>query len=452
MSEEILTRLFNAALAAVDPCSAVMRSASVGNGRLTIGGRTYDLGAFRRVVVVGAGKATASMALAIESMLGDRIDSGLIVVKEGHRMHLSTIEQVEAAHPVPNAAGLDGTRRILKMARDADGKALVICLLSGGASALLVAPAADVTLQDKQETTRLLLMAGATINELNAVRKHLSAVKGGLLARAVFPAQLLTLVLSDVIGDPLDVIASGPTVADSSTFSDAWGVVTKFGLQNVLPPRVADRLRRGIAGVENETVKANDVCLDNSYTVIVAGNRQALAAASKEAGQLGIGVKTISGNLQGEARKAAAFLSNTARTELDSMAPGERRCLLSGGETTVTVTGTGKGGRNQELALAFALEIEGVAGVSLLSAGTDGGDGPTDAAGACVDGNTASLARSLQTDPRQYLDHNDSYTFFQRLDATAGTHCHVKTGPTGTNVMDIQIIMLNKDDRKTGAP
>lgn len=442
---QILMQIFNAALAAVDPYNAVLRSARVENNQLIVADRKYDLAAFERIVVVGAGKATARMALAVEALLGNKISAGLIIVKEGHSVPLSSIGQVEAAHPVPNEAGQLGAQRILQLVRDADDKTLVVCLLSGGASALLVAPVEDVTLRDKQEATRLLLGAGASINELNAVRKHLSAVKGGRLAQAAYPAQLLTLILSDVIGDPLDVIASGPTAADNSTYADAWSVIEKFGLQNALPPRVSDHLRRGNSGLEPETVKANDACLDHTHNAIIASNRQALAAAQGEANRLGWAAKTISDNLQGEAREAAYFLALTAQTEIALMKPGERRCLLCGGETTVTVNGPGKGGRNQELALAFALEIECVSGVSLLSAGTDGGDGPTDAAGACVDGNIASLARGLEIDPQRYLDQNDSYTFFQQLDAVADTHCHIKTGPTGTNVMDMQIVILNTD-------
>jgi glycerate 2-kinase len=442
---EILADIFDAALAAADPYNAVLKAASVEHDRLKIAGAKYDLAAFERIIVVGAGKAAARMALAIESLLGNRIAAGLIVVKDGHTAPLDIIEQVEAAHPVPNEAGIAGTQRILHMVRSAGEKTLVICLLSGGASALLVAPVEGVTLQDKQDATRLLLNAGASINELNAVRKHLSAVKGGRLAQAAFPAPLVTLIVSDVIGDALDVIGSGPTSPDDSTFADAWAVIAKYGLQQRFPPRVMDYLQHGIAGQKPETVKANDPCLTKTRNVIVAGIRQALDAARDRAAQLGYSVLMVSDTLQGEARDAAHFLAQAARSELDAMRANERRCLLCGGETTVAVRGTGKGGRNQELALAFALEIEGDQGVALLSAGTDGSDGPTDAAGAMVDGSTTSRARSLGIDPLRHLDDNDSYIFFQRLDAVSGAHSHFKTGPTGTNVMDIQILLLVKE-------
>ncbi len=438
-----LLDIFNAALAAADPYNAVLNAACVERDQLQVDGAKYDLSGFERIIVIGAGKATARMALAVESLLGKRITAGLIVVKDGHTAPLKIIEQVEASHPVPNAAGIAGTQRILQMARAADEKTLVICLMSGGASALLISPVEGVTLQDKQDATRLLLNAGADIFELNAVRKHLSAAKGGRLAQAAWPAQLLTLIVSDVIGDPLDVIGSGPTSADNSTFAEAWAAIEKFGLQEKLPLRVAEYLQRGIAGQVPETVKENDACLTGTRNVIVASIRQALDAAQERSAQLGFSTRTISDTLQGEASDAARFLAQAARDELATMQPNERRCLLCGGETTVTVLGNGKGGRNQEFALVFALEIEGLRGVSMLSAGTDGTDGPTDAAGAMVDGNTIAQAKKHGIDPLHYLRNNDSYAFFQQLDSVSDTHSHLKTGPTGTNVMDIQIVLLN---------
>jgi len=439
-----LLDIFKAALVAVDPYNAVLEAVRIDGGHLLIAGAKYDLAAFERIVVVGAGKATARMALAIESMLDTKVSAGIIVVKDGHSAPLSIIQQVESSHPVPGEAGVWGTARILEMARAASEKTLFICLISGGASALLVAPVAAVTLHDKQETTRLLLNAGASINELNAVRKHLSLVKGGRLAQEVYPAQVVTLIVSDVIGDPLDVVASGPTAPDNSTFAEAWAVIAKYGLQEKLPAHVTEHLQRGIAGQVAETVKKNDLCWDNTRNVIVASIRQAMAAAQEKSVQLGFATKIISETLQGEARDAAHFLARSARAELAAMQPNERRCLLCGGETTVTVRGTGMGGRNQELALAFALDIEGCHGMHLLSAGTDGTDGNNDAAGAMVDGGTAARARSLGMDPVSYLDNNDSYAFFQQLDAVSGAHSHFKTGATGTNVMDIQIVLLHK--------
>ncbi len=444
MKDSNLIDIFNAALAAVDPYHSVIRAITVEHNCLHAAGAAYELDAFSRILVVGAGKATARMALAIEGALGGRITEGLIVVKEGHTAPLKIIKQVEASHPVPNEAGVEGTKRIVELVRAADEKTLVICLLSGGASALFVAPMNGLTLQDKQEVTSLLLKAGASIGELNAVRKHLSAVKGGRFAKAACPAQVVTMVLSDVIGDRLDVIASGPTARDSTTFDDAVAVIEKYGLKEKIPIRVLSFLERGMEGQEPETVKSGDSCLHKTRNVIIGGITQALSAANEKARQLGFAPEIITGELQGEARDAARFLAKTALRAHGALRPGELRCLLSGGETTVTVKGNGKGGRNQELALAFALEIEGLEGVSLLSAGTDGTDGPTDAAGAIVDGSTVSRARALGIDPVQCLDYNDSYMFFQRFDELSGNKSHVITGPTGTNVMDLQIILLEK--------
>lgn len=439
-----MTGIFNAALIAVDPCNAVHNTVRVEENFLHVADTRYDLAQFNRIMVIGAGKATARMAQAIEKLLGERISSGLIIVKEGHTARLKIIEQVAASHPVPNAAGLEGAQRILKMAQAADEKTLVICLLSGGASALLASPVNGVTLQDKQEATALLLNAGAAIGELNAVRKHLSAVKGGRLAQAVYPAQMVVLILSDVIGDRLDVIASGPTAADESSFADAWSVILKYALQERIPARVSQYLQRGMAGQGAETVKNGDPCLATTRNTIVGGISLALDAAAEKAQQLGFAAEIITAKLQGEARDAARIMAQSTRARLPTLQAGDRLCLLCGGETTVTVRGPGKGGRNQELALAFALEIEGLEGISLLSAGTDGGDGPTNAAGAIVDGNTATRARNFGLDPAQYLNDNDSYSFFRQFDTLSGEQTHLITGPTGTNVMDIQIMLLEK--------
>lgn len=439
-----LIDIFNAALAAVDPYQAVLNLVRVEKNCLHIADTIYDLELFRRIIVIGAGKATARMAMAMESLLGDRLSGGLIIVKEGHAAPLKIIQQIAAAHPVPNQAGVDGTQKIIKMVQGEDAQTLIICLISGGASALLIAPADKLTLEDKQGVTSLLLKSGASIDELNAVRKHLSAVKGGKLAQLASPAHMLTLILSDVIGDRLDVIASGPTAADDSTFADAWAVIDKYQLATKISPRVLDHLKRGLTGGVSETVKKNDPCLFKVHNVIVGGISLALNAAREKALQLGINAEIIQADLQGEARVAAHFLAQAARLKLSNMKPREQCCLLSGGETTVTVRGSGMGGRNQELALAFALEMAGVEGVSLLSAGTDGSDGPNDAAGAIINGSTATTALQGGLDPAHYLENNDSYHFFQSFDAYSGEHTHLITGPTGTNVMDIQIMLLDK--------
>lgn len=437
-------QIFNAALAAVDPYQAVLNSVCVEANKLHLADAIYDLNLFNKIIVIGAGKATARMAVALENLLAQRISAGLIVVKEGHTAPLNIIRQIEASHPLPNQAGATGTQEILALAQGADAQTLVICLLSGGASALLLAPVEGITLNDKQQLTQLLLQSGADINELNCVRKHISAVKGGRLARAFYPAQMLTLILSDVMGDPLEVIASGPTAADSTSFDDAWKVIEKYQLQQKIPPSVLQYLQQGREGQVVDTIKQGDVCLQSVRNVIVGNNFLALEAARKQAIQLGFESKIIKTNLHGEARVAAHWLAQAAREALEKMQAGERCCLLSGGETTVTVTGSGMGGRNQELALAFALEIEGLPGVGLLSAATDGSDGANDAAGGWVHGHTVALAKRFGLEPDEYLSANNSYEFFQQFDVASGEHTHLITDPTGTNVMDVQIMLLEK--------
>jgi glycerate-2-kinase len=344
---------------------------------------------------------------------------------------------------LPDEAGLHATAEIRELLKKAGEETLVICLLSGGASSLLVAPADGITLNDKRAMTDLLLSAGADIQELNSVRKHLSAVKGGRLAEIAYPATILTAILSDVIGDKLDVIASGPTVSDSTSFRDALQVIHKYSLEKKMPTGVFSLLHLGVAGVVPDTPKTGAVFFQKTRNIIVGSIRQSLDAARERAAELGFKPQLLTAELRGEAKDAARFLASEAMQIRSAMRPGGGPCcLLAGGETTVTVRGKGKGGRNQELALAFALEIEGRDGISLLSAGTDGTDGPTDAAGAVVDGSTARRARELGVYPETHLTNNDSYTFFSRLDELSGERYHLKTGPTGTNVMDMQILMI----------
>ncbi|MBN2399146.1 MAG: glycerate kinase [Candidatus Aminicenantes bacterium] len=434
--------IFAAALDAVDSFQALARNMRMHNHNLIIQENIFTLHAMKRIVVVGAGKATAGMAAAVEAVLAERISQGLVIVKEGHAMPLGIIEVAEAAHPIPDERGVQGTRRVLQMVKESDEHTLILCLLSGGASALLVAPMAGLSLGDKQAITGQLLKAGASISELNTVRKHLSVVKGGKLAQAAFPARVIGLILSDVIGNRLDVIASGPTVPDPSTFADAVAVIRQFNLAEKIPRRAWQLLERGRLGREDETMKSHDPCFAGTFNFIIGDIGQALAAAREKARQLGYVCEILTAELQGDCTRSAHFLAQKALQARKRLQPGERVCFLSGGETTVTVKGNGQGGRNQELALAFALEIAGTSGIQLLSAGTDGTDGPTDAAGAIVDGTIAVRARELGLDPGAYLANNDSYTFFAAFDARGGTHNHLLTGPTGTNVMDVQIVLV----------
>ena len=440
MKDQILTTIFKAALEAADPWRAVKNAVRLEGNRLYVGSASYALDCFNRIIVVGAGTGTAPMARAMEEILGDRIDQGLVVVKYGHTGSLGRIRQVEAAHPLPDEAGVKGTEEIVRMLKEADEKTLVICLLSGGGSALLVSPAEGLSLGDKQAVTDLLLRAGAPIGELNAVRKHLSKVKGGRLAELAHPATLATLILSDVIGDRLDVIASGPTVPDGSTFADALKVIRKYGLEDRLPAAAARYLVEGEAGKIADTPKARAACFSGSSPLVVGSLALALEAARSKAESLGYATEVVTAELQGEAADAARYLAGVGRDGLRH--GGGRRCIIAGGETTVTVKGSGKGGRNQEMALAFAMEIEGTEGIDFLSGGTDGNDGPTDAAGAMVDGKTAGRARGFGIEPEDFLARNDSYTFFEQLDRLSGERHHLITGPTGTNVMDVQVLLV----------
>lgn len=453
MSAADLLPIFRDAVAATDPRPAVVRAFALEDGWLRVGDFRCELAAVTRIVVVGAGKAGAAMAAGVEDVLGTRIACGLVVVKSGHGGLPGLIEQIEAGHPLPDARGELAACRILELVRTAGAGNLVVCLLSGGASALLAAPAPGISLEDKVLTTDLLLASGADIAEINTVRKHLSAVKGGQLAAAARPARLVSLVLSDVINDRLDVIASGPTYPDGSTFSDAREVLGRRGLLHRVPAAVRTRLERGALGLIPETPKPGDPLFDGVGHCIIGSNRIALDAAAASARARGYETRVHPEAVQGEAREAARRLAGAVRKVAQELPPDSPPvCLLSGGETTVTLAGPGKGGRNQEFALAFALEIEGLGGVALLSAGTDGTDGPTDAAGAFVDGGTAGLARGVGLDPAASLQENDSYRFFAELGRRAGGPALLVTGPTGTNVMDIQVVVVRPGEAPAHGP
>jgi glycerate-2-kinase len=428
---ELIDTFFCAALAAVDPFQAL-------SPHLAKVREMFRAGGFDRLVVAGFGKAALPMALAAEEMLGSAISCGLVIVP--HDAKLATlparIEVATAGHPHPDRDGVAASKRIMELAGAADEKTLLLLLISGGGSALFTAPADGISLEDKQETSRLLMEAGADIHELNTVRKHLSNVKGGRLAALAHPARIISLALSDVPGDRPDVIASGPAFPDPTSFDDALSVLTRLGLSTKVPAPVRELLARGAAGAVAETPKPDDPVFSSVTTVIVARNRDAVEAAARAARHHGVKALMLDDAVCGEARQAGRWLAERAINERGKLAPGERICLISGGETTVRVVGKGKGGRNQELALAFAMAIDGVPGITLLSAGTDGIDGPTDAAGGVVDGNTAAVAKAAGLDPGRALEHNDAYFLLDRC------HALLKTGPTGTNVMDLQIAIV----------
>jgi glycerate-2-kinase len=411
---------------------------------------------FKRLIVIGFGKASYHMASAMMDELDDStVAGGIVITKYGHAERQGTgvrdqgsgeignIKIYEAGHPIPDENGIRATESIIDLAQSADKNDLIVCLVSGGGSALLVSPYEGIGLKEKQEITDLLMKSGADIVELNAVRKHLSRVKGGRLAEIAYPAEVISLMISDVIGDPLDVIASGPTAPDHSTFQDAFDSIRKFNILKDTPESIINILNEGRSGKISETPKKESRVFNNVQNIVIGSNKKAIEAAEKSARSFGLDVEILSTELTGEARAVGIWLADKAKEAKAQRNKGTEaqrhkvpKCLISGGETTVVVTGGGKGGRNTELALSFAIEIEGMEGVTLLSAGTDGTDGPTDAAGAIVDHDTILRARRLGLKPDDYLETNDSYTFFKQTDSL------LITGPTGTNVMDVQIVIV----------
>lgn len=437
MLREHARAIFQAGLHAADPTGAVRRVVKVEENTLRVAGEAFSLAGPGSTRVVGMGKASAAMALPLEEMLGERLGGGVVVVKYGHGLALKRVRVVEGGHPVPDAPGEAGAGQIMEALRDGGPEDIVFCLISGGGSALSPAPVPGLSLEDKQAVTRLLLASGATIHQMNTVRKHLSRIKGGQLARAAHPARVFSLILSDVVGDDLDVIASGPTVGDPSTYTDALSVLEERDLLDQVPGTVLSHLRAGARGDVPETPKPGNPALARVRNLIVGSNDLALNAAEKKAIELGYRVLLPPDLREGEARDLGVAHATLARR----IRGGDPRatepvCVLTGGEATVTLRGDGKGGRSQELALSAARELEGVKGVVFLSGGTDGTDGPTDAAGGLVDDTTVSRGRSLGLDASDHLDRNDAYRFLQPLGDL------LMTGPTLTNVMDLRVLLL----------
>ena len=432
--------IFRAGLTAAAARNAVRRYVSIARNSLKAGDVRLRLKDFNRVFLIAAGKASVEMAAALEEILRHHLIAGIAVAKHPHAAStLRCTQVVEAGHPIPNVAGFKASLQIRNLLRELNARDLLLVAVSGGASALLGAPAEPVTLRDKQRTTELLLRAGATIQELNAVRKHLSMLKGGRLAALAYPATVVSLLLSDVIGDPPDVIGSGLTAPDPSTFADAIAVLAKFDLLHRVPRSVRVRLEAGARGEIPETPKPGNQLFDRVHNVLIGSNRLALEAAAREADVRGYRPLILSATMQGETREVACVHAEILREVVVSGNPViPPACILSGGETTVTVHGDGKGGRNQEFALALAIALAGVPGVLVLSAGTDGTDGPTDAAGAIATGQTLERAHPLGLDAAEHLLRNDAYPFFEKLGDL------VKTGPTGTNVMDLHILLAGR--------
>lgn len=438
-----IARVLAAALGAVEPAAAVRRYLQRDGDTLVVAEHKYDLTQTDRVFVVGAGKAGLPMAEATAAILGDRLTGGVIVVKEAHAQNrepktvAKKLSVLEASHPIPDARGVAASEQIAHLLAAATERDLVIALISGGGSALLTRPANGVTLDDMQQLTNLLLRSGASIGEINTLRKHLDTMKGGGLAHLAYPAQLVALVLSDVVGSPLDVIASGPTVADPTTFADALAVLERYEITAQTPAAALALLQQGAAGAIEETPKPGDKRLAYVVNQIVASNSLAAEAALQQATTEGFNTLLLTTYLQGEAREAGRFAAAIGRELVFEQRPIARpACVVLGGETTVTVRGNGVGGRNQELALGAVAEIAGLGDVVLVTLATDGGDGPTDAAGAVVTGATAERASAQGLAVTDFLARNDAYHFFAPLGDL------LRPGPTQTNVNDLLFVFL----------
>jgi len=448
-----LEAIFRAALDRVDPYKMITAHVRMEGSRLavTFEGRRYetDLDRFNRILVIGAGKASALMAKAVEDVVGDRISGGIVVVKHGHAEKLKSVEVIEAGHPTPDENGVRAARRISELARDAGEDTLVLNLVSGGGSALLCSPLAvesaeasvRLTLGDKQAVTTALLACGADIREINCLRKHLSGVKGGRLLQLLAPATSLNFILSDVVGDRLDTISSGVTACDATTYADALGIIEKYGLRGNIPQSVMHALTLGADGKIPETMKPGDPVAVSATNILIGTNLAAVMAAKECARSFGYNAVALTCSLTGEAREAARFLFAIAHDVRNiGLLSDKPALIIAGGETVVTLNGSGKGGRNQEMALAFlaelALDEDNGKGIFFLSASTDGSDGPTDAAGAFASAEVLNLARRAGLSPESYLRNNDSYHFFDKIGQL------LRTGPTKTNVCDLHLVAI----------
>ena len=422
--------IFLAGVENVKPVNLIRNHVSVDNDILWINGIEFDLNALKNLYVVGFGKASAAMSQALESILGDQITGGCVITKYGHSLPHQYIEIMEAGHPIPDENGLQGTRQIFSIVNSAGQDDLVICLISGGGSALLADVPDGCTLDDLRLLNSLLLKEGADITEINCIRKHLSKVKGGHLSKAVYPARLVSLIISDVIGDPLDVIASGPTTPDPTTFADAISILKKYGIEDKIPHQLYRVLLDGLKDKHKETLKASDEVLPNTNNLIVGTNRLALQIAKDKAESLGYNTRIVTNTLAGDVADVANYIVESVKTAT------QNTCLLFAGEPTVKVTGAGLGGRNQHLALMIANLLKDLSGITVLVAGTDGSDGPTDATGAVVDSCTCENASKLNLNLEQYIANNDAYHFFKQEGGL------IITGPTHTNVMDLMIALI----------
>jgi glycerate 2-kinase len=429
--------IFKEAIEAASPGRCVLEHINLKGNILSVDTKEYNLKNYQSIFVIAFGKAAPLMAKTLEDVLGGRITDGVVVSNSQPAFAFSRMRFQLSSHPVPDARSFNAAREVVKLLESVGEEDLVIFLISGGGSALLAMPAPGLSIEDMRKVTEMLLKSGADTYEFNAVRKHISQIKGGGLLKRTLPAQVITLILSDVVGDRLDAIASGPTVPDPTTFEDAWRVIEEFRLEHKIPPQVIVHLEEGRRGRVPETLKRGEFDPDRVQTVIIGNNFKSLLAAEKRAAEFGYNTILLSSQIKGEAKEVAKAVAAIAldieRFDIPIKKPA---CLILGGETTVTVTGSGKGGRNAELALSFSMEIMGHQRTLGLFCGTDGIDGPTDAAGAICDGRTRERGREINLSARMSLFQNDSYTFFEKLGDL------VKTGPTGTNVMDIGVVIV----------
>lgn len=437
-SRSDVIQALNHAILAASPESILKEKAKVVNNKLLLDHSQVDLSDSERVVVIGGGKAAASMAVEMEKILGSRITAGIVNVPDylEPRPRTKRIRLHNATHPVPSEMGVKGVQEMLQLVGRPSKRDLIICLISGGGSALLPMPIEGVSLSDEKTVTSLLLKSGAPIDEINIVRKHISAVKGGRLAERLYPARVLTLIISDVVGDRLDAIASGPTVPDTSTYADARRVLVRYDIWKKIPKSIRKKIENGISNRSEETPKEDSKIFSRVSNILVGTNKKSCEAAAEYLRSEGYTTSVLSTHVQGEARDIGRFYSGVLhdmRNNMDSSA------MIVGGETTVTITkSSGLGGRNQELVLASSLGIDGLEGAVIASMGTDGVDGPTDAAGAIADYTTIKRAKQMGLDGVSYLNAHDSYHFFSKLGDL------IRTGPTGTNVNDITVLAMKR--------
>ncbi|MGI9553357.1 MAG: glycerate kinase type-2 family protein [Thermodesulfobacteriota bacterium] len=443
MSEKKLRKdareIFNDALDAADPKRCVFEHVSLKDGTLSVDSQNYKISDYKSIFVVAFGKAASLMAKSVEELLGNSITEGIVISNSRPDYSFNKMDFYLSSHPMPDDKSLQAAIKVTSLLDKTGEDDLVIFLISGGGSSILAMPREGISIEEKRKVTEKLLLSGVDTHGINTVRKKLSQIKGGGLLKKAIPAQIITLILSDVVGDKLDVIASGPTVADTATFEEAWRVIEALKLEHVIPPKVLVHLDKGRKGLIPKLLTKKELNYEKQQTVIVGNNYKSLVASEKKANDLGYNTLLLSSQISGEAKEVAKVIAGIA-FEIERLNTPVKKpaCIIFGGETTVNVTGSGKGGRNTETAIAFCMEIIGHSNIVGLFSGTDGIDGPTDAAGAICDGNSRLVARTHNTSARDHLADNNSYNFFERLDDL------IKTGPTGTNVMDIGIVLIEE--------